>query len=125
MTEKPRILIVDDEKININLLVDMLKTDYELVIAKDGTQAIKRAQEKRPDLVLLDILLPDLDGYQVFNQLKGMGLGCIPVIFITSKRTPEEEIKGLKLGAVDYITKPFNPELVTLRIANQMKHICR
>ncbi len=120
---KARLLIVDDEKININLLVSLFKEDYELVIAKDGTQALNRAKEQRPDLALLDIVLPDVDGYHVFQQLQALFDDTIPVIFITSKREPEEEIIGLTLGAVDYITKPFNQELVKLRVEQQVEHI--
>lgn len=120
---KARLLIVDDEKININLLVSLFKEDYELVIAKDGTQALNRAKEQRPDLALLDIVLPDVDGYHVFQQLQALFDDTIPVIFITSKRDPEEEIIGLTLGAVDYITKPFNQELVKLRVEQQVEHI--
>lgn len=120
---KARLLIVDDEKININLLVSLFKEDYELVIAKDGTQALNRAKEQRPDLALLDIVLPDVDGYHVFQQLQALFDDTIPVIFITSKREPEEEIIGLTLGAVDYITKPFNQELVKLRVEKQVEHI--
>jgi len=120
---KARLLIVDDEKININLLVSLFKEDYELVIAKDGTQALNRAKEQRPDLALLDIVLPDVDGYHVFQKLQALFDDTIPVIFITSKREPEEEIIGLTLGAVDYITKPFNQELVKLRVEKQVEHI--
>ena len=105
---KPRILVVEDERLNINILVSILVDEYDVVIAKSGDHAIKRVEEQEPDLVLLDIMLPDMDGYEVYERIQAISSDKIPVIFVTSKRTPEEEIKGLQLGAVDYITKPFH-----------------
>jgi len=119
---KARILIVEDERLNINILVSILVDDYEVVIAKNGEQAIKRVTEQIPDLVLLDIMLPDMDGYEVYNKIQSLCEDKLPVIFITSKRSPEEETKGLQMGAVDYITKPFTPSIVEVRIANQVEY---
>ena len=118
---KPRILVVEDERININILVNILMDDYEVVIAKNGEQAIKRVQEQLPDLILLDIMLPDMDGYSIFEQVQNISTDKIPVIFVTSKRSADEETHGLKLGAVDYITKPFTPSIVQVRVANQIE----
>lgn len=119
---KARILIVDDERLNINVMVSILSDDYELVIAKSGEQALKRVEVQAPDLILLDICMPDMDGYTVFEHIRAMtGNTKIPVIFITAMRSPEEEIKGLKMGAVDYITKPFTPSIVEVRVANQIE----
>ncbi|WDE03626.1 diguanylate cyclase [Thalassomonas viridans] len=119
---KARILIVDDERLNINVMVSILSEDYELVIAKSGEQALKRVAAQAPDLILLDISMPDMDGYTVFERIGEMTGGKkIPIIFITAMRSPEEEIKGLKMGAVDYITKPFTPSIVEVRVANQIE----
>lgn len=119
---KARILVVEDERLNINILVSILTDDYEVVVAKNGEQAIKRVQDQVPDLVLLDIILPDMNGYEVFEKMQELVTDPLPIIFITSKRSPEEETKGLKLGAVDYITKPFTPSIVEVRIANQIEY---
>lgn len=116
-----RILVVEDERLNINILVSILVDDYDVIIAKTGEQAIKRVKEQVPDLVLLDIMLPDMEGYEVYERIQAEADDKIPVIFVTSKRSPEEETKGLKLGAVDYITKPFTPSIVEVRIANQVE----
>lgn len=118
---KARVLVVEDERLNINILVSILVDEYDVVIAKTGEQAIKRVKEQVPDLVLLDIMLPDMNGYQVYEEIQTLSEDKIAVIFITSMRTPEEETKGLKLGAVDYITKPFTPSIVEVRIANQIE----
>ncbi|WDE00809.1 diguanylate cyclase [Thalassomonas actiniarum] len=119
---KARILIVDDERLNINVMISILSEDYELVIAKSGEQALKRVAAQAPDLILLDISMPDMDGYTVFERIGEMTGGKrIPIIFITAMRSPEEEIKGLKMGAVDYITKPFTPSIVEVRVANQIE----
>ena len=118
---KARILVVEDERLNINILVSILVDDYDVVIAKTGEQVIKRVKEQLPDLVLLDIMLPDMEGYEVYERIQAEAEDKIPVIFVTSKRSPEEETKGLKLGAVDYITKPFTPSIVEVRIANQVE----
>lgn len=120
-TAKPRVLVVEDERLNINILVSILVDDYDVVIAKNGAHAIKRVEDQEPDLVLLDIMLPDMDGYEVYERIQAIASDKIPVIFVTSKRTPEEEIKGLQLGAVDYITKPFTPSIIDVRIANQIE----
>lgn len=118
---KARVLVVEDERLNINILVSILVDHYDVVIAKNGEQAIRRVEEQEPDLILLDIMLPDMDGYEVYNRIQALTEDKIPVIFITSKRSPEEETKGLKMGAVDYITKPFTPSIVEVRIANQVE----
>ncbi|MBF0421670.1 MAG: response regulator [Magnetococcales bacterium] len=112
-----RILIVDDQRSNIDVLKDILQ-DYERAIALNGPQALKVARSKKPpDLILLDIMMPEMDGYEVCAALKeDPGTRDIPVIFVTAKREVADETKGLKLGAVDYITKPFNASIVKHRI---------
>ncbi len=120
---KEKILIVDDERININLLLDILKPDYRIIIAKNGLQAMERAlSEHTPDLILLDIMMPDIDGYEVCKRLKeNENTKEIPVIFITAMNDVKDEAKGLDLGAVDYITKPFHQAIVRARVKTHLK----
>ena len=116
---KPRtVLIVDDEPANISLLNEVLKTDYRIMVAKDGKRALLVAQSNPPpDLILLDIVMPELDGYEVLKRLKAdEDTKNIPIIFVTSKDKDEDETKGLEMGAVDYIHKPFNPAVVKARV---------
>lgn len=116
---KPRtVLIVDDEPANISLLNEVLKTDYRIMVAKDGKRALLVAQSNPPpDLILLDIVMPELDGYEVLKRLKAdEDTKKIPIIFVTSKNKDEDETKGLEMGAVDYIHKPFNPAVVKARV---------
>lgn len=118
---RPRILIVDDEKVNRKVLISLLEERYELLAAKDGAQALQLAASK-PDLILLDIIMPGMDGYDVCRALKNTPeTAQIPVVFITTKSTAEEEATGLELGAVDYISKPFSPAIVRVRVATQIK----
>ena len=121
---KNKILIVDDDRANLMYLDNLLSADHELHIAKDGAQALKRADEYIPDLILLDIVMPGLSGYEVLSELKkSEKTRDIPVIFITGLDTDEDEMKGLELGADDYIGKPFHDAIVRLRIRNQLKII--
>ena len=127
-SEKRSILIVDDEKINILTFKHILGDEYIIHTAKNGQEAIETAKTHLPDLILLDILMPDMNGYEVLEQMKGIKeLSEIPVIFITGLTHTGDEERGLNLGAVDYITKPFNPAIVKLRIRNQMQmlHMAR
>ncbi len=119
MTEdKQKILIVDDERFNINMLVEILESDYETRVAKNGEQALKRARSSNPpDLILLDVMMPDMDGYEVCRRLKAdPATRDIPVIFVTAKSEESDELEGLKLGAVDYITKPLSLPIVQNRV---------
>jgi diguanylate cyclase (GGDEF)-like protein len=120
--EKPRILIVDDERININLLNALLKADYKIMVATNGEQAIKAAVAGKPDLILLDILMPGMDGYAVCRQLRAKAeTQSIPIICITAMSDAENEAMGFALGAVDYISKPFNSAVVKARVGVHMK----
>jgi diguanylate cyclase (GGDEF)-like protein len=120
--EKFRILIVDDENANLDVLSDILKKDYTITVAKSGEAAIKRAEEDAPDLILLDVLIPDMNGFDVLLALKESDRSRdIPIIFITVLTSPEDEEKGLLLGAVDYIIKPFNNSIVRARVGTQIK----
>lgn len=122
---KSRILIVDDEKMNLKVLADLLRDDYALILARNGEQALKFAhQDPRPDLILLDVVMPGIGGYDVIKALKEHpGTKDIPVIFVTALNAQEDEEQGLKLGAVDYITKPFSPPIVKIRIHNHIRFV--
>lgn len=120
--ERPRILIVDDERINIHLLNALLKIDYKIMVATNGEQALKAAVVGKPDLILLDIVMPGMDGYEICRQLKSMAeTQPIPIIFITAMGDVDNETKGFALGAVDYISKPFNSSVVKARVGVHMK----
>jgi putative two-component system response regulator len=123
MSVNSRILIVDDIPANIQVLVSILKEDgYQLSVATGGKQALDLIEKVGPDLVLLDIMMPDMDGYEVCRRLKAdEATRHIPVLFITALVDAEDEAKGLALGAVDYITKPINPELLRARVRNHLE----
>lgn len=116
------ILIVDDEPANIDLLVDCLKNDYQVKAATRGERALKIARSGTPpDMILLDIMMPGMDGFEVCRKLKAdLATRHIPVIFVTAKIGVDDEIKGLELGAVDYLTKPISPPIVQARVHAQL-----
>ena len=119
---KPRILIVDDERFNLNTLHGLLKDDYKIMVATSGEQALKAVVTGRPDLILLDINMPGMDGYEVCRILKSDTLTMgVPIIFITGLSDADDETRGLELGAADYITKPFNLSVVRARVRTQMR----
>ncbi|MEG3638026.1 hybrid sensor histidine kinase/response regulator [Magnetococcus sp. PR-3] len=119
---KAKILIVDDEKSNIDILVDLLAKDYKTLVAKSGAQALKRVMvEPPPDLVLLDIMMPEMDGFEVCTELKqNLRTKDIPVIFVTGMDRVEDETRGLEVGAVDFIRKPFNTQVVLARVQTHL-----
>ena len=120
---RQKILIADDERFNLNILVDILKSDYKISVAKNGKQALDRAMSLNPpDLILLDIQMPEMDGYEVCKSLKeDERTKDIPVIFITAMKEEAYEAKGFDIGAVDYITKPFSAPIVRARARAQLK----
>ena len=119
---KQTILVVDDTPINTQLLVSMLGISHTILTAVNGLEALEITREQMPDLILLDIEMPDLDGYEVCTQLKAdQKTKGIPIIFLTAKDTKHEEAKGLSLGAIDYITKPFSSIVVAARVKNQLQ----
>jgi CheY-like chemotaxis protein len=121
MSEKPRVLIVDDTPENIDVLVGVLGSDYELTAATNGPDALNIVEKSRPDIILLDVMMPGMSGYDVCRQLKSAPeTKDILIIFITALGADANEQQGLELGAVDYISKPFNPSLVQTRIANHL-----
>jgi len=119
---KHSILIIDDQKTNITALSKFLRSEYNIFAAGNGRDALLAAESSQPDVILLDIQMDDMDGYKVITALKGnIKTKDIPVIFITGLSDVESEEKGLALGAVDYIRKPFSPSIVRLRLHNQIK----
>jgi len=122
--DKFTILIVDDETINIRALSQALLSEYTVHIAKNGRTAIETAEKVVPDLILLDIIMPDMSGYEVITALKNSDRTReIPIIFITGLSSVEDEEKGFLLGAVDYITKPFNTTIVRVRVRQHLQTI--
>ncbi len=120
--DRAKILVVDDEKFYIDVVVELLNGDYKVVVAMDGEQALRRAEtDPLPDLILLDIMMPDMSGYDVCKRLKENPLTRdIPVIFLTVKSEVADEVKGFELGAVDYILKPVSPPIVLARVATHL-----
>ena len=115
--KKSTILIVDDEVSTLRVLHQILGADYAVFTAKSGREAIGKVKEVLPDLVLLDIVMPGIDGYKTIRHIKAdPAVSRIPVIFLTSKDDAESEVDGLALGAVDYIAKPFDVSLLKKRI---------
>lgn len=121
---KPMVLVVDDAPENVDVLNGLLKDQYQIKVALNGLKALKIASMPiAPDLILLDIMMPGLDGYQVCTKLKSNpDTKGIPVLFLTAKVETEDMVKGFKLGAVDYITKPFNPEELLARVRTHLEH---
>ena len=116
------ILIVEDEPENAETLAVLLEPDYEIAVATSGEQALDLLPSIEPDLVLLDIMLPGIDGYEVCARMKrDPRFAEVPVIFITALNAHEEEERGLEAGAADYVTKPFSPAVIRVRVRNQMQ----
>jgi diguanylate cyclase (GGDEF)-like protein len=122
--EKQSILIVDDEANNRTVLMEMFKNHYKVILAKSGEMALELAQKHAPDLILLDVLMAGMSGYETLEQLKAKDVTReIPVVFITALDGSVDEEKGLLLGAVDYITKPFHPAIVRARVKNHLRWV--
>ncbi|SEP79601.1 putative two-component system response regulator [Ectothiorhodospira magna] len=121
--DKPTILIVDDEPINLSLLTELLRSDYRVRAANSGQHALRAAITcPRPDLILLDVMMPELDGYAVLDTLRGQPeTQDIPVIFLTALNDPTDEERGLEYGARDYITKPIKPAVLRARVRTQLE----
>jgi putative two-component system response regulator len=122
LSGKKKILIVDDARENIAILVETLKAEYKVVPALNGEKALKLASsENPPDLILLDIMMPGIDGHEVCRRLQAdVSTKGIPVIFLSGKDSEDEKQKGIELGAVDYITKPIDPSVVTEKVKSHI-----
>jgi len=121
-TSKLTVLAVDDTPANIDVVKGILASNYLVQAAINGKMALKIIEKKKPDLILLDIMMPDMDGYEVCRRLKeNQETRDIPIIFLTAKSEISDETKGLELGAVDYITKPISPSILKVRVKTHLK----
>lgn len=119
---KPVILVIDDSTHYIDVLVDTLAGDYKIQVAVTGKKALSLAKNSPPDLILVDVMMPDINGFEICKRLQlNDKTSSIPIVFLTSASSAEEEAKGLSLGAVDFISKPFTPALVRARLRNHME----
>jgi putative two-component system response regulator len=115
------ILIIDDTEENIDILVDLLYKEYNLLVALDGYKGLELAKNNKPDLILLDVMMPGINGYEVCKQIKSLEeTKNIPVMFLTALSDDKNEANGISIGAIDFIKKPFNPSIVISRIKNYM-----
>ena len=115
------ILVVDDTPANIDILLELLSSLDDISVALDGEDALEIMEEEKPLLVLLDIVMPGMDGYEVCSRIKGNeNLRDVPVIFLSGNDSPEEKARGLSLGAVDFLTKPVDPEVVMSVVRKQI-----
>jgi diguanylate cyclase (GGDEF)-like protein len=122
MSKRAVVLIVDDEVSNIEILSAALEEEHEICFATSGKEALEVARTVMPDLSLLDVLMPDMDGYEVCRQFKADPLlADVPVIFTTALGHQEAEVRGLELGAIDYVTKPVSPLVVQARVRNHIE----
>ena len=120
--KRQKIVIIDDTPANIEILYMILQNDYDILFAKSGADGVQIVKREMPDLILLDIMMPDMDGYQVCAVLKDDPCtASIPVIFITAMGSDEDETRGLECGAIDYVTKPITPAIVKARIKNHLE----
>ena len=121
---KNSLLIVDDDNFQLRAIANILSSEYIVYSAKNGLEAIEKAKKYLPDLILLDIVMPQMDGYQTLLEIrKCEQIKNIPIIFITGLDDDDNEIKGLSLNAIDYISKPYNSDIVKLRIHNNIQRI--
>ncbi len=122
MAETKTVLIADDDPGNIEILNDLLDDEYEVLFAMEGPRALDLIREQMPDLVILDVMMPGLSGYEVCRELKrDPATDKIPVVFLTSLDNDQGEAYGLELGAIDYISKPIRPAIVKARVRNHME----
>ena len=122
-TAKKKILVVDDTPANIAMLMEVLKSEYRVVPARDGERALKVAQsDNPPEMILLDIMMPEMDGFEVCRRLKeDEKTKNIPVIFVTGKTESDDVDRGMQLGAVDFIIKPIEPQVVLDKVKTHME----
>ena len=119
--QRPRLLLVDDEPTNLQVLRHVLQADYRLLFATDGARALQVAREQQPQLILLDIMMPGMDGYAVCRALKAdPATAGIPVIFVTALNDSQDETAGFDVGGVDYLTKPVSPPVVRARVRTHL-----
>ena len=120
--QRQRILIIDDDMTNIKILGAALQSDYAILFSLDAQGGLISATANKPDLILLDVVMPGMDGYEACRRLKADELTSdIPVIFITSRTDEEDEAKGFEAGGVDYINKPFSPVITKARVKTHLE----
>ncbi|GAB4301417.1 MAG: hypothetical protein Fur0034_15160 [Desulfuromonadia bacterium] len=120
--DRATILIADDDPVNVQLIRLIFKDQYDTLYAADGVEALAMIRETRPDIVLLDIMMPGMSGYDVCRAMKeDPELAAIPVIFITALDSNDSEVEGFASGALDYITKPIRSHLLRLRVSNHLE----
>lgn len=111
MEENKTVMVVDDTETNIDILVELLGDDYEIMVAMDGKECLEAVQVQTPDIFLLDVMMPGMDGYELCRKLKSFKrTKDIPVVFVTAKDAIDDKLDGYDAGGVDYITKPIDPE---------------
>ncbi len=119
--DRPCLLVVDDEPVNLQILRGILQQDYRLQFARDGQKALELALGEKPDLILLDVMMPGMTGLETCQKLKqNQATASIPVIFVTALSDPADEAEGFAVGAVDYLTKPVSPPIVKARIKTHL-----
>ncbi|MEN7431907.1 diguanylate cyclase [Chromobacterium sp. TRC.1.1.SA] len=119
--ERPRILVVDDQTSNILLIRELFKNEYEIFMAQDGEQAIAQCQALMPDLILMDLMMPGIDGFEACRRLKDNPLTrAVPIIFVSAQREEADEARGFELGGVDYIIKPVNHTILRARVRTHL-----
>jgi putative two-component system response regulator len=119
---KNTVLLVDDEKSNLEVLISILSPEYTLYMTKNASVALEMAEKYLPDIILLDVLMPDISGFEVLSALKASDKARgIPVIFISGLDGEDDRKKGLDLGAVDFIPKPFNAETVQSKVRHYIQ----
>jgi len=125
MIKKARVLIADDEEIIIELVRDTLEADgYEVVSACNGKEALEKVYKEHPDVILLDIKMPEMDGFEVCEKIRqDVLLRNLPILMLTVKKTEESEVRGLQLGVDDYLTKPFRPAILKARIESALSRV--
>ncbi len=120
---KPKLLVVDDQPINVRLIYDLFKYDYDVFMATNGESGIVKCKQIRPDIILLDVVMDGMSGYDVCRILKSdPTVKNIPVVFITGQFNEQDEVKGFEVGAVDFIRKPINSVITKIRVETHLRH---
>ena len=121
-SKRPTVMVVDDTQLNLSLMDNILKSTYDVQLASSGAQALEMAKASAPDLVLLDVMMPEMDGFEVCRRLKAdAATANIPVIFVTAKNEVKDEELGFELGASDFIHKPVSAPVVAARVKTHLK----
>lgn len=122
MEKRCRVLVVDDEYTTLQMITEALKAKYDLVVAQDGGEAIRKCHEEKPDLILMDVMMPNMDGYEACKAIKSeQEFADLPIIFLTMADKIENQRLGLEVGGIDYLIKPVNLVLLSMRVANHLE----